>query len=162
MDISVIIQARAIIGEMTPMDFDCGCLCEKACCQPDEDGQGGVYLFPGEEALMSSCSWCHIDAPTDSIAPIAMCDGPCRRDDRPLACRIFPLTPVKSGGKWKLRMDARARAMCPLVRSGISAVNPEFARAVLKAVRLMASDPQGEAFLEKWQALEDQYRDFRL
>jgi hypothetical protein len=162
MDIKLIEKARAIIGGLTPMAFDCGSLCEKACCLPDEDGQGGVHLFPGEEELISPCGWCHIDSPAGSIAPIAICDGPCERDSRPLACRIFPLTPVKNGGRWNLRMDARARAMCPLAPSGVKAVDPEFARAVLRAIRLIASDPEGEAFLEKWQALEEQYRGFRL
>lgn len=158
----IIEKAREIIGELTPMAFDCGSVCEKACCLPDEDGQGGVHLFPGEDALISSCAWCHVDFPDGSIAPIAVCDKPCLREERPLACRIFPLTPVKNGGKWALRMDARARAMCPLTVSGVKAVDPAFARAVLKAVRLIASDPEGEAFLEKWQALEEQYRNFRL
>ena len=160
MDMNLINQAREIISGLTPMHFDCGNLCEKACCAPDEDGQGGVHLFPGEE--IPDCDWCHIENPAGSIAPIVVCDGPCDRENRPLACRIFPLTPVKNGDKWNLRMDARARAMCPIVRSGVKAVDPAFARAVLKAIRLIASDPEGEAFLEKWQAIEEQYRNFRL
>ena len=49
MNCDAILRARALIGPLTPMITDCGALCGAACCQPDEDGQGGVYLFPGEE-----------------------------------------------------------------------------------------------------------------
>jgi len=55
-------------------------------------------------------------------------------------------------------MDARSRAMCPLARSGVRGLDPDFARAVVKAIRLMAKDPEGAAFLEKWAALEEEYR----
>ena len=39
-------------------------------------------------------------------------------EKRPLACRIFPLTPVWTGENWTVRMDARARAMCSPVSLG--------------------------------------------
>ena len=162
MDISIIKRAYATIGAHVPMAFDCGNLCEKACCLPDEDGQGGVHLFPGEEALVAGCDWCHMENPDGSIAPILVCDGPCDRDARPLACRIFPLTPVFHAGRLALRMDARARAMCPLAMRGPRALNPEFCRAVLGALRGIAADPEGREFLGKWIALEEQYRGFRL
>ena len=88
-----------------------------------------------------------------------VCDGPCDRDRRPLACRIFPLTPVKAAsGRWTVRMDARARAMCPLVRSGVKGLDPDFARGVVRAMRIIAETPEGEAFLERWAALEQEYR----
>lgn len=152
-----ILRAREAIGALTPMLDDCGCLCGAACCKPDEDGQGGVYLFPGEEALMEGASWGRIEP--DAFAPMFVCDGPCDRDLRPLACRIFPLTPVRrEDGRWSVRMDARARAMCPLVRGGIRGLNPEFVKAARRAVRILAEDPEGEAFLERWQALESEYR----
>ena len=59
-------------------------------------------------------------------------------------------------------MDARARVMCPLVRSGVKGLNREFALAVRDALRLIASDPEGEKFLQDWQAAEEQYRNFSL
>lgn len=55
-------------------------------------------------------------------------------------------------------MDARARAMCPLVRSGVRGLNPDFVKAVRRAIRLLSEDPEGEAFLVRWQALENEYR----
>lgn len=157
MNSDLILRARESLGTLTPMLDDCGRLCGAACCQPDEDGQGGVYLFPGEEALMESVPWGKIEP--DPFAPMLVCREPCDRESRPLACRIFPLTPVRrEDGRWSVRMDARARAMCPLVRSGIRGLNPDFAKAARRAVRILAEDPEGEAFLERWQALESEYR----
>lgn len=157
MNKELLLRAYAAISDRTPMLTDCGALCESACCESDEDGQGGVYLFPGEEACTGECDWGRIES--DSFGAMLVCDDWCDRERRPLACRIFPLTPVKSAeGRWTVRMDARARAMCPLVRSGVKGLNPDFVRGVVKAIRIIASDPEGEAFLEKWRALEEQFR----
>ena len=87
-----------------------------------------------------------------------MCAGPCDRAARPFACRIFPLTPVKGEKGWTVRMDARARGLCPLYRHGARGLNPDFARAAVRALRLIASDPEGEEFLNRWAALEKEYR----
>ena len=55
-------------------------------------------------------------------------------------------------------MDARARGLCPLYRHGARGLNPDFARAAVRALRLIASDPEGEEFLNRWAALEKEYR----
>ena len=55
-------------------------------------------------------------------------------------------------------MDARARAMCPLAEHGIKGLNPDFVRAARDALRIIAEDPEGDQFLEKWYALEEEYR----
>ena len=157
MNAEILQRAYEAIGELTPMRTDCGDICGKACCECDEDGQGGVYLFPGEESLIVEPSWGHIE--NTGFAPMLVCEGFCDRALRPLACRIFPLTPVKNAeGKWTVRMDARSRAMCPLARSGVRGLDQDFARGVVKAMRIIAKDPEGEAFLEKWAALEEEYR----
>ena len=59
-------------------------------------------------------------------------------------------------------MDARARVMCPLARSGVQGVDREFALAVRKALRLVASTHEGDEFLRRWQAAEDEFRNFSL
>ena len=157
MNASILQRACEAIGDKTPMLNDCGALCGAACCHPDEDGQGGVYLFPGEHALLRNCEWARV-LPA-GFAPMLLCDGACDRDRRPLGCRIFPLTPVRGkNGKWTVRMDARARAVCPLVSSGLSGLDPEFVRGVRDALRVIAEDPEGDAFLKKWHALEEEYR----
>ena len=154
----IIERACAIIGELTPMSVDCGTLCGAACCQTDEDGQGGVHLFPGEAERLRDREWV-ASILRDGFAPVMTCEGRCDRHERPLGCRIFPLTPVRGrNGRWTVRLDARARAMCPLTDSGIGGLNPDFVKAVREALREIASDPEGDAFLEKWHALEEEYR----
>ena len=158
MNAQLLEQAYAAIGDLTPMLTDCGALCGAACCQCDEDGQGGVHLFPGEADRLRNREWVARIAP-GSFAPVMTCAGVCERAERPLGCRIFPLTPVRGrDGCWTVRLDARARAMCPLVNSGIGGLNPEFSRAVRRALRILARDPEGDAFLEGWAALEAEYR----
>ena len=154
-----LLKAYEIIKDLTPLRTDCGELCNKACCSPDEDGQGGMLLFPGERELCEG-DWCRIDS--TPAGDILTCLSPCPRDTRPLACRIFPLTPVFSKGVWTVRMDARARRMCPLVRSGVKGLDREFSLAVRDALRIIASDPAGEKFLQDWQAAEEEFRDFTL
>ena len=61
---------------------------------------------------------------------------------------------------WGVKIDRRARAMCPLSRFGTRGLDPEFVRAVRAAVRLIASDAQGEAFLDAWAHIEAQYELF--
>ena len=158
MNDALLTRAYERIGELTPMLTDCGALCGAACCHTDDDGQGGVHLFPGEAARLRACDWVDRTLP-GSFAPVMMCDGHCERDKRPLGCRIFPLTPVRGkSGRWTVHMDARARAMCPLTQSGINGLNPDFVKAVRDALRIVAEDPEGDAFLEKWCALEEEYR----
>lgn len=148
-------SARETIGALTPLKKDCGLRCGGACCQTDADGNGGVYLFPGECA--DEFTWGHVES--DAFGEMLVCDSMCDRDHRPFACRIFPLTPVQNAkGEWTVRLDARARRMCPLYRSGIHGMNPEFVRAAVQAVRRIAETPEGSAFLEKWAALEREYR----
>ena len=157
MNAELLNRAYAALGELTPMLTDCGLLCGAACCHPDADGQGGVHLFPGERALIGDQDWARV-LPA-SFAPMLVCDGMCEREHRPLGCRIFPLTPVRgANGRWTVRMDVRARAMCPLAASGTGGLDPDFVRAVRDALRIVAEDPEGDAFLEKWFALEEEYR----
>ena len=155
-----LMRAYAEIGARTPMNTDCGQLCGAACCDTDEDGQGGVFLFPGEEALLEDADWGEVLPRREGwIAPLLRCDLPCDREKRPLGCRIFPLTPVRGkDGQWTVRIDARARAMCPLAASGVRGLDVEFVRAVRRALRAIAEAKEGDAFLEKWANLEAEYR----
>ena len=157
MDGTLLERAYMALGDRTPMLTDCGQLCGAACCRPDEDGQGGVHLFPGERERLEARDWARI-VPA-SFAPMLWCDGACEREARPLGCRIFPLTPVRgANGRWTVRMDARARAMCPLARHGLKGMDPDFVRAARDALRIIAEDAEGDVFLEKWAALEEEYR----
>ena len=157
MEADILSRAYGALGDRTPMAHDCGALCGAACCRPDADGQGAVHLFPGEARRLQGAAWCRVTP--SPFAPVMVCEGRCERDARPLGCRIFPLTPVRGrDGRWSVRLDARARAMCPLSRSGLRGLDPAFVRAVRDALRIVAEDPEGDAFLEKWAALEAEYR----
>ena len=130
---------------LTPLRTDCGLICGAACCGPDEDGQGGVKLFPGEAARYEGADWARLD---DGVLT---CNGRCPRDMRPLGCRIFPLTPCrKKSGALSLRIDRRAFAMCPLAPHGVRALDPAFVSAVLQALDLIDKTPEGREFLNAW------------
>ena len=156
MEKEILLRAYEAIGETTPMTSDCGALCSAACCKTDSDGQGGVALLPGEEAC---AAWGEISTDPHMGTPMVMCSGMCDRNLRPFLCRIFPLCPViGKSGKWTVRMDARARSVCPLTSSGLNGLDPDFVHGCAKAVRILAEDPVGEAFLRKWSAIEAEFR----
>lgn len=163
MNSSILKAARERLVDITPMAWNCGAKCGAACCQPDEDGQGGVYLFPGEEALCGG-RWAEVISSTmgDRETDMLICDGQCDRDRRPLGCMIFPLTPqISEDGDVDVRFDCRARAMCPLLRDGLRGLREEFVEGARAALRIVAQDEEGLRFLRDWQALEEQY-DFHL
>ena len=149
----------AAIGDATPMITDCGAICGAACCHTDADGQGGVALLDCEREALQNIAWGEITYDASMRAPMLMCSGMCDRALRPFLCRIFPLCPVIGrDGKWTVRIDARARAVCPLALSGLKGLDPEFVRGAARAVRLMAMAPEGEAFLKRWSAIENEFR----
>lgn len=161
--VDVVRAAREILGGLTPLNTDCGVLCAAACCAPDEEGKGGMYLFPGEREIISADNWAAVTE-CDGIlggrpTQLMVCGENCDRGVRPLACMIFPLTPYLSkDGELKVRIDARARPVCPLAPSGLRGLRPEFVDAVRRAMSLIASVPEGRAFIEDWQGIEEQYR----
>ena len=149
----------AAIGETTPLREDCGCLCGAACCKADADNQGGVCLLPGEEMLLRDADWGEITHEQMMDRPMLICHDTCDRERRPFLCRVFPLCPVKNDKGWTARMDARARTVCPLSRGGIRGLDPAFTRSCVRAIRLIAQDPEGEAFLTRWSRIEAAFRE---
>lgn len=149
--------ARKMLENLTPLKTDCGALCDAACCRPDEDGQGGVTLFPGEAALYEGATWARV---ADGVLT---CDGRCPREMRPLGCRIFPLTPYrKKDGTLAVRVDRRAFAMCPLAPAGLRALDPAFVKAALSALELIDGTPEGREFIDAWIRAERIFRDASL
>ena len=140
-------SARALLKDVTPLNTDCGRVCGHACCQPDENGKGGMLLFPGEAAL-------YADDPDfevirdDTVLPdgqLIVCRGRCRRDRRPLACRFFPLRPTAGG---RAVMDRRSAWVCPLYAGGKGALLPDFVAACESAAGLLSRSDTQRAFLE--------------
>lgn len=155
----LLMKARTLLENQTPMAFDCGLTCDAACCSSDEDGQGGVYLFPGEEALIGS-GWMTVNDEDLACLPVRMmtCEGECDRSKRPLGCMIFPLTPVvDDNGHVDVRFDVRAKPLCPIMRDGLRGLRFDFVEAVRKALNLIAQDEEGLVFLKKWQEQEEKF-----
>ena len=152
--LTAVLRARELLTDVTPLRRDCGLTCGAACCRCDEDGQGGILLFPGEEALYDPLPEGFTLTADDGVMPgmrLLTCVGSCRRDQRPLACRMFPLTPVliASEGKEQLRVrvDPRAFAVCPLSASGVRGMDAAFGRAVLEAARTLCLCGEHRAYI---------------
>ena len=159
MRVETILRAYAAIGESTPLCSDCGALCGATCCETDGDGQGGVDLLPGEEGLIGHAEWMELAHDPYMDVGMIVCKSMCAREKRPFLCRIFPLCPaVGKDGRWTVRMDARARAMCPLTRGGVRGLDPEFVRSCVRAVRILAEEDDGADFLARWAAIEEEFR----
>ncbi len=131
------------LNRVSPIEGDCGRLCQAACCQSDssyaeeienkdfeEEAELGMYLLPGEEALLEEGEpWLRIkkEAREDYDFPdswpeeiiFAACGGPaeCRREKRPIQCRSFPLYPhlTKSGELQLIYCDFELPYLCPLI-----------------------------------------------
>ena len=125
-------EARELLETVTPLKRDCGRLCGARCCAPLEGEETGMLLFAGEEALYAGKPGWKLRETERGM--LAVCPGTCAREERPLSCRIFPLMPeAGADGKIRVRMDERARAVCPLSWQGLSALDPAFIEAVREA-----------------------------
>lgn len=142
-EIHAVLAAREVLKDLTPLKTDCGRLCQGACCQGDE--ATGMLLFPGEEALYEDCAFARVVPTGFSLggtpAQLLVCSGRCDRKNRPLACRLFPLfLKFREDQAPVLRMDARARAVCPLTDYGMKALDPAFRQAARRAYDLLLED----------------------
>ena len=154
-----VIKARKLLEALTPLRQDCGRYCGGACCQSDEDGQGGMLLFPGEEKLYEPLPKGFEIIPDRTVVPdgkLLICAGTCDRAARPLSCRLFPLLPSRKGP----RMDRRAWAVCPLMDAGKKGLLPEFVQAVDQAGRLLYACPPHAAFLDALHAYIERLKQF--
>lgn len=150
-------RARALVENLTPLHADCGRICGGACCQGSADE--GMLLFPGEESLYAGNDRYTLRLLGKELggSPLTLfvCDGTCRRSERPLACRLFPLLArFDAQGQLTMCMDPRARAVCPLCASGVTGLSRDFVHAAQQACDVLMEDPVCAAFLR---ALSDQF-----
>ena len=132
-------RANRIIGDKTPLKKDCGLVCDGACCKGDSDT--GMLLFPFEESTL--------EVKEEDGVRLAVCDGHCNRDERPLSCRIFPFFPyVTTDGRIKAIPDIRGVNVCPLI-SHCDEVSFDrgFLYRVKKVGRLLYADEHCRKFL---------------
>lgn len=149
------------IASLTPISADCGKLCGKKCCEGDRDGDG-MYLFPGEEKLYRPlpewASVCKTDFEYElgRCAMLISCDGVCDRNKRPLACRIFPLTPYVSGdGRLTVIVDPRARGMCPMAVLHLEDFEKSFVKAVEAVGKILMRNSDCRTFLKAFSRMID-------
>lgn len=156
----VLSAAREKLKDLTPLKRDCGRICGAACCRPTEGEETGMLLFPGERELYAGKDGWTIRE--TAAGPMVICPGKCDRDERPLACRIFPLLPVKGeDGKIRPTVDLRAKAVCPLARQGRNAMDPAFAEAVGEAGRLLDGEEEQAAFLRRLKEEQEELKRLR-
>ena len=148
--ITAVKAARELLKDLTPLKTDCGRLCQGACCQGDEGT--GMLLFPGEDALYAACDFARVTPADftlgDQNAMLFVCNGSCPREDRPLACRLFPLfLAFLKSGKTKVRMDTRAAHVCPLCDYGVIGLDEEFVAAARQAYDVLLECSECESYL---------------
>lgn len=138
-------QALALLEVVTPLDTDCGRVCDGRCCRPSADSVG-MLLLPGEEKLLVGEDFTLI--PADG-GMLLTCGGSCRRETRPFACRVFPLFPyVGEDGRVRAVYDPRSFRLCPLTQNCARVpLRRDFVRAVRRAGRILMRDPACAAFL---------------
>ena len=153
-------EARKALELLTPLKTDCGRICGARCCASMEGEETGMLLFPGEEDRYEDLDgWRIIPAGKELLL---ICPGSCRREERPLSCRIFPLVPcLKEDGSIAVRTDERARAVCPLARQGKRGMDPAFAEAVRHAGETLAGDERQRDFLRRLTEEQEDLKELR-
>ncbi len=114
-----------------------------------------MLLFPGEEVLFTNKQGFEI-IDTDYVLPsgfvvkLLLCNEACQRDERPLACRIFPLMGfVAEDGEIEVKIDPRAVIVCPLAMVGLEeGITTEFILKVKKTFEILMKDPRCEEFIK--------------
>ena len=165
----IYLQLYRLFDHTTPLKFDCGKLCKSACCQGDDSG---MYLFPGEENVQRivKSDWAKLEKSEffyeyrgkKKNVPLLVCNGECDRYERPLACRIFPLTPYLSkDGKLEIIMDPRAKSICPISRElSADELDEKFFENVKKAFVLLKKNEEFRAYMVSYSEYIDEYKRF--
>lgn len=164
----IYLQLYRLFDNSTPLPADCGRLCGSACCKGDD---AGMYLFPGEEKVYSLLNpdWCQTESSdmtytyrrTVKKVPLLVCGGKCDRYQRPLACRIFPLTPYVKDGKLEIIIDPRAKSVCPLSKElTVSQFDKKFVRNIEKSFILLMKNAEIREYMNKYSEYIDEYRKF--
>jgi hypothetical protein len=138
----VIKTCYSVLKRYTPLDFDCGRLCNGKCCGGDENT--GMLLFPGEEKLIDPDITVK---ESDDGTLFAVCEGRCDRNRRPLSCRIYPVFPliIENDGKEYVEVDFDKRADCPLTKGDIT-LNRRFCKAVKRVGKYLLLNEETAAF----------------
>lgn len=145
-------QIYDTLNSVNHVPYDCGTLCEKACCQrinPDM----GIYLLPNEHlVLQGETDWLtweehlaqNYDFPASWQGPTYFlnCNGNCPREKRPIQCRTFPLAPYLSptGQLMLIWETLDLPYSCPLLTKK-EPLDKEFISALFKVWQTLITDP---------------------
>lgn len=141
----VILTCYSLLRNETPLKEDCGKICNGKCCKGDDNT--GMILFPGEENLIDENIEIKV---AENGEKIAVCNGTCNRNKRPLSCRIYPLFPLveTEDGNEIVKTIIDLRADCPLT-SGEYKFNKAFVRKVKRVGKyLLLNDETKSKYLE--------------
>ncbi len=144
------------LRKVTPLDFDCGKICNGKCCQGDENT--GMIIFPGEEILIDKNMKIFKNEDGDMVA---VCNGSCDRNKRPLACRIYPLFPllVETEGKDTVKVIFDCRADCPII-AGKYEITRKFEKAVRRVGKYLLLNEETKAYYRELSQVQTDYLEF--
>jgi len=145
------------LNNVTPINADCGQLCNKACCKGDENT--GMYLFPHEEVMLKGDNF---SIKETNGKKLCICNGSCDRNSRPLSCRIFPLIPyIGKDGKFSVIFDHRAKGVCPIAYANVfENLDPEFIKRVREASALLIKFKDIKNFIYEISRECDEYKNY--
>lgn len=147
-----------LLDRVSPIDGDCGKLCEAACCTYSGDvaeEDMGIYLYPGEDKIHdkgeSWLKWCSeraedFDFPDSWTGTVhfVKCKTPpcCPRSMRPFQCRTFPLTPhiTEDGILMLIHNDEELPYRCPLIENN-TPLKDDFVKATYTVWTHLLRDP---------------------
>lgn len=158
-------EAYCLLENCTPLRFNCGKLCNAICCQ-SQHGEDGMFLFPfEEERYKNQTQFKIIDSnwtlSNGRIIKLLVCKGQCKRNMRPLACRIFPLAPLLTNNDMlRIKMDIRGRRVCPLCQEGITSVQPVFRQTVRRAITPLLKFDEVKLFIKELTAMNEEIERF--
>lgn len=152
-----------LLDKVSPIQSDCGALCDAACCNCGGDSGHadgldfdlGIYLLPGEEKVFTMkedwLKWSieyaeDYDFPDSWFGKIhfVRCKTPpfCVREMRPLQCRFFPLAPhISTDGDLHLIISPLDLPYsCPLIKDSIK-LEDKFIKANYTVWKRLIKDP---------------------
>jgi hypothetical protein len=153
---NVIKSCYSQLRRVTPLNFDCGMLCNGKCCKGDN--KTGMIIFPGEENFIDSNMKIYQNEEGDTVA---VCDGKCDRNKRPLACRIYPLFPLLKyceDNKY-IEVIFDYRADCPILNTDYE-INKSFIKAVKRVGKYLLLNNETKECFEKLSEVQKEYSDF--
>ncbi len=155
---NVIKRCYSLLRNTTPLNFDCGKICNGKCCKGDN--KTGMLLFPGEEKIIDP----NINIlETEGGDKLAVCNGTCDRNRRPLSCRIYPLFPVvvNEEGESRVKVCFDYRADCPLYLPDYK-FNKRFVKGVRRVGKyLLLNEETKEFYMELSDACNEYYELFK-